>query len=199
MAIYEILIRGKDDGTIAGAHQVAWVADGTKPDGSPRWRVGDAAPLAVEAIAALLGTELAALTAQAARADALAAENEALAAENAALRDQVAALDGRTISSSIVIWAMTRIVVADADVQSFTTGARVAGAMRVGLGEYWVFFSETLPTTDFVAQAWTDESGFSACVPSENRFDDFVIVSVTNAAGQPADPQSLNLAINRVS
>jgi hypothetical protein len=86
MAFYEILIRGNADGTLSGAHVQEWVTDGANGDGSPRHKVGDPAPIAVEALAAYVGQQFAEVAAQAAQRAAAQAELDALRAEVIALR-----------------------------------------------------------------------------------------------------------------
>lgn len=87
--IYEILIRGRDDGTLAAAHVARFVPDGTDAAGLPRFRLGVPAPLAVADVAAVIGEQQAALVAQAATADALAEAAAQLTAERDALASRV--------------------------------------------------------------------------------------------------------------
>jgi len=75
MAFYEILIRGKEDGSISGVHAVDFEPDGTTADGSPRYKVGSPRPLVADDLSTLVGELFAGLAEQVA---ALKAENETL-------------------------------------------------------------------------------------------------------------------------
>jgi hypothetical protein len=63
-AVYEILIRGNPDGTIAGAHLVKWQSDGFDRNGAPRFSTGVPEPIDPAAVADLLGENVAAMAAQ---------------------------------------------------------------------------------------------------------------------------------------
>lgn len=66
--LYEILIRGREDGTFA-AHVVDYVDDGTDANGNPRRTIGAPRPVAVADVGTLIGAENARLLAALATAE----------------------------------------------------------------------------------------------------------------------------------
>ena len=95
--IYEILIRGRSDGTIdpSAAHVMFWEPDGVDRDGTPRWSVGAPRQSTVAAVGPIIGAHEADLIEAAATALAEAAKaranlDAANAARDGAISDLVA-------------------------------------------------------------------------------------------------------------
>lgn len=81
MAIYEILVRGKPDGTLPAAHAKDYVAAGIDGAGETSWVAGPARPIRPEDLSALVSAQFAAAIPQAAQAAAVESERDALRAE----------------------------------------------------------------------------------------------------------------------
>lgn len=180
MAFYEILIRGKDDGTIAGAHQIPWLADGTRPDGSPRWRVGDAAPLSVEAIEDIIGADLAALTAQVARADDLAAQNEALREQVEAAKQAEQAAAARADALQAALDAINTAEPEPTSLPAYAASVRYAKETGGATWNDWPIHTDAVSQTKYLAELQAITLGVR--IDGDGwKFADGVFRSVSNA------------------
>lgn len=90
-ALYELLIRGRDDGSVSGGHVVRFEPDGTNADGSPRYKIGEPKPFHLADLDDVLSDGFAGLAAQVA----------ALTAERDALKARVETLEAERANASL--------------------------------------------------------------------------------------------------
>lgn len=96
-ALYELLIRGREDGSVSGGHVVRFESDGTNADGSPRYKIGQPQPFHLADLDGLLPEGFAGLAAQVAATE---AERDELKRERDALRACVEALEAERANVS---------------------------------------------------------------------------------------------------
>lgn len=92
---------------------------------------------------------------------------------------------------------VVQLNVVDGEVAALPLTSRFSAAMRMGTGEYWVFFKETQPDTKYLALVYSIPSA-NGYVLESNKFEDFFIVNVTDFADAPADATSLSIEVKRV-
>lgn len=96
------------------------------------------------------------------------------------------------------LYAVAQLTIADGDIASINITAKLAGAFRFDVGQYWVFFTDEQSDTDYMALAY-DNGSVRAFVAEADKFTGYFVVTTTDFAGELADPDAINLEIKRVS
>jgi hypothetical protein len=96
------------------------------------------------------------------------------------------------------LYAVAHLSIADGDIASVNITAKLAGAFRFDVGQYWVFFTDEQPDTSYMALAY-DSGSVRAFVAESDKATDHFIITTTDFSGTFADPAEINLEIKRVS
>lgn len=97
--------------------------------------------------------------------------------------------------STPVLYAAAQLQIVDYDVTGIEINSKLGGAFWADTGKYIVFFAETQPDTSYMVQA--SAGPLNAYVLPADKLEDFFTVTVTDAAGQPAEADFVNLSIVR--
>jgi hypothetical protein len=94
-----------------------------------------------------------------------------------------------------VLWATAQMTLEGGVLTSILANWnwKIAGCFQIETGVYYVFFTESLTDTDYIAKAW--DGNFSCFVRRDDQFEDSFIVNVKDVNGNPADPSTLNVEI----
>lgn len=96
------------------------------------------------------------------------------------------------------LYATAQLTVADSDIASISITAKLAGAFRFDTGQYWVFFTDEQPDTNYMALAY-DSGTVRAFVAEADKTTSYFVITTTDFTGTLADPDAINLEIKRVS
>lgn len=96
------------------------------------------------------------------------------------------------------IYASAKLMIAGDNIDGIGVASKFSGAFRFDVGQYWLFFAETQPDTNYIALAF-DGGAFRCEVRPEDCFTDYLVITITDFAGAPADPTSISLMITRAN
>lgn len=99
--------------------------------------------------------------------------------------------------STPALIAMGQMILTDGDVSSVTISAALAGAFMFDVGEFWVFFLDEQPDTNYMALAY-DGGSVRAFVQDDEKATDHFVIRTTDFTGTPTNPPALNFEIKRV-
>lgn len=71
--------------------------------------------------------------------------------------------------------------------------SKVAAAMYMGTGDYWVFLSEPVAPEHYFPRAWDDQIRMNV----SQKYGDYFVITSLDANGDPADPENFNIEITR--
>lgn len=125
-------------------------------------------------------------------------DRQAIAAWEAAGHTIAAAAAPDAAERAVVIYAVARMTIADGDIAGMDMTASLAGAFRFDLGQYWCFFAEPQPDTDYFALVY-DNGDVRGFVRAADKYPDYFIVSTVDFGGAPADAETLCVEIKRVT
>lgn len=121
--------------------------------------------------------------------------DEETAADAAYAAEQAA--QALVVPSTPVLMAMGQMILTDGDVSSVTISAALAGAFMFDVGEFWVFFLDEQPDTNYMALAY-DGGSVRAFVQDDEKATDHFVIRTTDFTGTPTNPPALNFEIKRV-
>ena len=99
--------------------------------------------------------------------------------------------------SEPILYAAAQIYVHDYEITGIGINSRFGGAFWGEVGKYYVFFAETQPDTNYIVM--TSSPIFNSYVLDAEKTEDMFVITVTDAAGQPADAETVNIQILRAS
>ena len=107
--------------------------------------------------------------------------------------------DPEPSAASPQFYAAARMEVIDGEVGTITANWnwKIAAGVKIDVGEYWVFFAETMPDTDYMAKAW--DGAKNCTIYKEEQYEDYFVVRVTDGAGDPVDPSVISVEIIRAT
>ncbi len=96
------------------------------------------------------------------------------------------------------IFAVAQLSIADGEISGVEIASKFAGAFVMDVGSYYMFFTETLPDTRYLAKAY-DGGLIRAYVREEDKTPDYFVITVTDMEGAPTDVGSLSVEVIRVN
>lgn len=96
-----------------------------------------------------------------------------------------------------ILYAAAQLHIDAGDITGIGINSRFGGAFWGDVGKYYVFFAETQTDTDYIVM--TSAPVFNAYVLDAEKTEDMFVITVTDAAGQPADAETVNIQILRAS
>lgn len=96
-----------------------------------------------------------------------------------------------------ILYAAAQLHIADYEITGIGINSRFGGAFWGDVGKYYVFFAETQEDTDYIVMC--SAPAFSAYVLDAEKTEDMFVITVTDAAGLPADADTVNIQILRAS
>lgn len=104
-------------------------------------------------------------------------------------------VDQSSLAPTLV--GLAQLTVVNGEVSALPLTSQFTAAMQMGVGEFWVFFRETQPDSDYLVLVYPTSSAIGQVIPS-NKFEDFFIINVTDFNGNPADVDRLAFEVKRV-
>lgn len=99
--------------------------------------------------------------------------------------------------SSPILYAAAQLHIADYEITGIGINSRFGGAFWGDTGKYYVFFAETQADTEYIVMC--SAPAVSAYVLDAEKTEDMFVITVTDAAGLPADADTVNIQILRAS
>lgn len=99
--------------------------------------------------------------------------------------------------SSPILYAASQLYIQGYEITGIGINSRFGGAFWGDVGKYYVFFAETQEDTDYIVMC--SAPAFSAYVLDAEKTEDMFVITVTDAAGLPADAETVNIQILRAS
>lgn len=101
------------------------------------------------------------------------------------------------IPATPALIATAMIGMTEGVISSVSVSAALAGIMQFGVGEYWAFFTESQPDTDYMVLAYNGGTHLTGVATIDKAGTHFVI-RATDFAGNPDDPDCVNVEVKRV-
>ena len=95
-----------------------------------------------------------------------------------------------------LLYAVGLFSVADGDITGIDVASKIAAALWLNVGLYYVFFAETLPDARYIARAHTDQDDIRMRVIEKDC--DYLVLTAADASSAPVDPGEFSLEIIRV-
>lgn len=96
-----------------------------------------------------------------------------------------------------ILYAAAQLRISNFEITGIEINSRFGGSFWGDVGKYYVFFAESQPDTSYMVMC--SAPAFSAYVLDAEKTEDMFVITVTDAAGLPADAETVNIQILRAS
>lgn len=93
------------------------------------------------------------------------------------------------------LWGVGQFGISPGEITGIETSVKFLAGLYLDVGLYYLYFSETLPDTSYLAKAYDA----ATVVRVSEKGTDYIAVSATDAGGAPVDPSEISVEIIRVS
>lgn len=93
------------------------------------------------------------------------------------------------------LWGVGQFGISPGEITGIETSVKFLAALYLDVGLYYLYFSETLPNTAYLAKAYDA----ATVVRVSEKGTDYIAVTATDAGGTPVDPDEISVEIIRVS
>lgn len=93
------------------------------------------------------------------------------------------------------IWGIGNFTISDYAIGGIELSVGFSAALYLDTGLYYLFFTETLPNTTYLAKAYDA----SALVRVSEKGQDYIAITATDTGGNAVDPSEISVEIIRVS
>ena len=96
---------------------------------------------------------------------------------------------------ALYLWGVGQFGISPGEITGIETSVKFLAGLYLDVGLYYLYFSETLPDTSYLAKAYDA----ATVVRVSEKGTDYIAVSATDAGGTPVDPSEISVEIIRVS
>lgn len=98
--------------------------------------------------------------------------------------------------STPILYAAAHILADSGFVVSINPVARLSGAFFIAPGKMLVFFNNALPDANYLVRAYG--TPYHACILDNEKAEDYFVVTMEDANGNPLDNASVSIEVTRI-